>query len=140
MPQIIGILGDDGEPTGEWHGVLGDSVFRAITGHLTPENGWDRLFMGQADFEQLRAEREGRNRKSAEIVYRILDNDTREPTGQFFGVSFTGDVFPSVTDGLNPANGWQTVSIPQADFASLMRSRSKRTRFNPVTGEDLTLG
>ena len=75
---------------------------------------------------------------ASEKVYRILDNDTRQPTGQFYGVSCTGDLFESYTDGLTPENGWATISIPQADFASLIRNRAKRTRFNALTGEDLT--
>ena len=70
-------------------------------------------------------------------VIKILDDATGEPTGQFYG-AIEGDLFESYTDSLTEDNGWGRVSIKQADFASLIRNRAKRTRFDPLTGEDLT--
>jgi hypothetical protein len=70
-------------------------------------------------------------------VIKILDDATGEPTGQFYG-AIEGDLFESYTDSLTEDNGWVRVSIKQADFASLIRNRAKRTRFDPLTGEDLT--
>lgn len=71
-------------------------------------------------------------------VFEIIDNNTREITGQWYG-AVEGDLFEAITDGLSEANGWTRVRITQADFASLIRNRAKRTRFNPLTGEDLAL-
>ena len=70
-------------------------------------------------------------------VIKILDDATGEPTGQFYG-AIEGDLFESYTDSLTEGNGWVRVSIKQSDFASLIRNRAKRTRFDALTGEDLT--
>ena len=72
------------------------------------------------------------------VVICILDDATGEPTGQFYG-ALEGDIFESFTDSLTPENGWARCSVKQADFASLIRNRAKRTRFDPLTGKDLAL-
>ena len=71
-------------------------------------------------------------------VLEVIDNETGALTGRWYG-AVEGDLFEAVTDGLNEENGWTRVRIKQADFASLIRNRAKRTRFNALTGEDLTL-
>ena len=72
----------------------------------------------------------------SEAIVLQVEDDAGKVVGHY-GV-IAGDIFETITGSVNAENGWKRVKINQADFASLIRNRAKRTRFNALTGEDLT--